>query len=265
MMSRVPLALTVFVALFAPIRAQPQAPAVMGAQFDVVSIKPHKNDGTLGGGLRTLPDGTFMATNIRIRQIMNAASPEPVTDITGLPDWVMTERYDIIAKPAPGSNPTREQRSQMMHNMMVERFKVAGHVNEVEGQGFSLVLARSDGRLGPQLKKSTLDCAGADQDKCGGRMSPGVIERDGVPLDQFASTIRGFVGGVVTNRTGLDGLYDLTLHFALPTLDGNPSAATDDAPQFVTALQEQLGLKLVPEKTRVKVFVIDHIERPTPN
>src|SRR5204863_10112263 len=140
-----------------------QQPALVGAQFDVTSIKPNK-EGAQGGGMRTLPDGTFQATNIRIRQIMNAASPEPVTDITGLPDWDLTERYDIIGKPAPDSHPTREQRAEMMRNMLIERMKVAGHIEQVERPGFALVVARSDGRLGPQLKRSTLDCFGTDRD-----------------------------------------------------------------------------------------------------
>ena len=69
----------------------------------------------------------------------------------------------------------------------------------------------------------------------------------------------------MSNRTGLDGMYDLTLRFAPPRLNPDPSAPVDDAPQFVTALQEQLGLKLVPEKAMVKVFVIDHIEHPSEN
>jgi len=197
---------------------------------------------------------------------MEAAFSDQVwSEVTGLPDWVLTERYDIIAKPAPDSHPTREQRAEMMRNMLIERMKVAGHIEQVERQGFALVVARNDGRLGPQLKRSTLDCFGADQDRCGERMGPGRIEQSGVLLEQFANTLRGFAGGVVNNRTGLDGRYDLTLHFAVSTLSADPTALADDAPQFVTALLEQLGLKLVPEKAKVKIFVVDHIERPTPN
>ena len=56
----------------------------------------------------------------------------------------------------------------------------------------------------------------------------------------------------------------MNLRFAPPGLTVDPSS-TDDAPQLVTALQEQLGLKLQPEKSRVPIFVVDHIERPTPN
>src|SRR4051812_36552293 len=259
-----------------------QPPAIVGAQFDVVSIKPHQYDPAEGGGMRTLPDGTFMMTAQPIWSMLMSASPEPVVEVTGFPDWVRTDSYNVIAKPAPGSNPTREQRAEMMRNMFVDRMKLAGHVEEVERTTFAMVLARSDGKLGPQLRKSTLDCSpGAAaqatalsspppppdvMQRCGMRMGGGTIESGGIQLDQLVRSFRGFAGGLVNNRTGLEGYYAVTLRFALPRLNADPAAAaSDDAPNFFTALQEQLGLKLVPEKSKVKIFVIDHIERPTPN
>src|SRR5262249_252933 len=149
-------------------------------------------------------------------------------DVLGLPDWTMTERYDVIAKPVPGSKPTREQRAEMMRNLFVERMKLVGHIAEEERTTFALVLARSDGRLGPNLKKSELDCAaqtrrqtaasGARPDvmhSCGMRMGPGTIESGGIELDRLVFSLRGFAGGVVNNRTGLEGSYALTLHFSL--------------------------------------------------
>jgi uncharacterized protein (TIGR03435 family) len=241
-----------------------QPPAPVGAQFDVVSIKLTAS-GTMGGGGRSLPDGTQILTNRAVATFAAAAAPEPVFEVVGLPDWARTERYDIIAKPAPDAHPTREQRAEMMRNMMIERFKIAGHIEERERDGYALVVARKDGRLGPQLKKSLLDCAGADGRQCGGRMGPGVIEHTGARLDGFARSLVGLAGGPVTDRTGLDGFYDLTLHFAMRPLNADPAAPSDDAPSIFTALTEQLGLKLVPEKTKVKIFVVDHIERPTPN
>jgi len=251
-----------------------QQTALVGAQFDVVSIKPHPYDPASGGGMRNSPDGTFSMTSQPIWSILSSAAPEPVYEVTGFPDWVRTDFYDIIAKPEPDSHPTREQQAEMMRNMLIERFKIAGHIEEVERTAFALVLARSDGRLGPQLRKSSAECAPPSPEagrqpqrsgRCGARMSQGTIEATGISLDRFALPLRGLAGGPVTNRTGLDGLYDLTLRFAPPRLAAAGVPGDDDAPQFVTALQEQLGLKLVPEKTKVKIFVIDHIERPTPN
>jgi uncharacterized protein (TIGR03435 family) len=257
----------------------PQPPTLSGAQFDVVSIKPHKYDPDAGGGMRTLPDGTFMMTSLTIWSIIASVSPVPVSprDIVGLPDWARTEGYDIIAKPAPGSNPTREQRVEMMRNMLIERLKVASHIEEQERTTFALVIARSDGRLGTQLKRSTLDCSPAaapaqtppsreePQSRCGMSMSRGTMVSGGITLDQLVRSFGGLAGGTVNNRTGLEGWYAVTLRYAPPGLAADPSATTDDAPQFVTALQEQLGLKLMPEKSMVSILVIDHIERPTPN
>jgi uncharacterized protein (TIGR03435 family) len=246
--------------------------ALVGAQFDVVSIKPHPYDPATGGGMRTLPDGTFRVTSLPIRSILASAAPEPVLEVTGYPDWVRADAYDIIAKPAPDAHPTPEQRAEMMRNMLIDRLKVAGHVEEVERTTFALVLARRDGRLGPQLKKSSTDCAPPAPDatkppqaQCGTRMGPGTIEATGASLDRLVLSMRGLAGGSVTNRTGLEGLYDLTLRFAPPRSAAAVGSAPDDAPEFVTALQEQLGLKLVPEKAKVKIFVVDHIERPTPD
>jgi uncharacterized protein (TIGR03435 family) len=149
----------------------------------------------------------------------------------------------------------------MMRNMLIERMKVAGHVEERERTTFALVVARSDSRLGAQLKKSTIDCSPPSQtdgvphtrppapSRCDMRMGQGTIEANGIGLDRLVLSLSGLAGGQVHNRTGLDGLYDLTLHFAPPRLNPAPSASAEDAPQFVTALQEQLGLKLVPEKS----------------
>jgi uncharacterized protein (TIGR03435 family) len=275
-MWRAAFSTAVILALLAPIHAQRQAPALVGAQFDVVSIKPHKDDGG-GGGMRTQPDGTFMMTNQPIGAIVGAAAPFPVglRDIVGLPEWAMAERYDVIAKPAPGPRPTPEQRSEMMRNMLIERMKLAAHVEERERDGFALVVARSDGRLGPQLKASTVDCkapvdpAARGQtfpSRCGMRLGAGSLEVTGLTIEQVIRSFSGPAGGPVTNRTGLDGAFDFTLHYAPPGLSAAAGASTDNGePQFVTAVQEQLGLKLVPEKMKVRVFVIDHIERPTPD
>jgi uncharacterized protein (TIGR03435 family) len=249
---------------------------LVGATFDVVSIKPHPYDPATGGGIRTLPDGTLRMISVPIVSVLASAAPEPVSEVTGYPRWVRADAYDIVAKPAPDSHPTLEQRQEMMRNMLIDRLKVAGHIEEVERTTFALVLARSDGRLGPQLKRSSADCvapppvdaAQAPQGalaRCGTRMGQGTIEATGTSLDRLALSLRGFAGGQVTDRTGLQGLYDVSLRFAPPRPAAGVPADNNDAPEFVTALQEQLGLKLVPEKAKVKIFVIDHIERPTPD
>jgi uncharacterized protein (TIGR03435 family) len=83
-------------------------------------------------------------------------------------------------------------------------------------------------------------------------------------MDWLVLSLGGVAGRMVNDRTGLKGDYALTLTFSPPHQPGD-ARGPDDAPEFFTALQEQLGLKLQPEKTILPVFVIDHIERPTEN
>ena len=86
-------------------------------------------------------------------------------------------------------------------------------------------------------------------------------------MDSLVLSISGLAGRQVLNRTGLKGFYALTLRWAEPRRAGaSADAALDEnLPDFFTALQEQLGLKLQAEKARVPIFVVDHIERPTHN
>jgi uncharacterized protein (TIGR03435 family) len=276
--------IVVSTSFFARIRAQSPAPV----EFDVVSIK-HIGELRVGGGMRTLPDGTFMMMNQPLGTLVNTASPVPVTlrDIVGMPDWMMRERYDVTAKPPAGL--TREQLRTMMptmwRTMFTDRMKLVAHVEQREKDAYTLVLARRDGRLGPALKPSTLDCTSGPsltpqappqtlpslqerQGRCGLSMSPGLIVSGSVTLDQLARSLSGLAGGETENRTGLTGSYSIMLTFSLPRSAGaslNANAPLDDAPEIFTAVQEQLGLKLQHEKKLMPVFVIDHIERPSEN
>src|SRR5580704_14123355 len=85
-----------------------QSPAAV--QFDVVSIK-RVDELRQGGGMRTLPDGTVMMMNQPLWTLVSAASPVPVRDVVGMPDWMTRERYDVTAKPPAGL--TREQLTHM--------------------------------------------------------------------------------------------------------------------------------------------------------
>ena len=252
------------------------------AEFDVVSIKRSAPD-AVGGGMRTLPDGTSVMTNVAIRQFITLAAAVPVREVRGLPDWAEDERYDVTAKPPAGS--TRDQRSDMWRTLFAERMKLVAHIEEHERDTFALVVARSDGRLGPQLKPSTLDCSprppgstppppppdlfdtqGA-MTRCGGLFGQGSIVSGGMTMNRLVLSLAGLAGRPVNDRTGLKGDYSFTLKFSTRRTPGPSLEAPlpDDAPEFFTALQEQLGLKLQPEKTMVPVFVIDRLERPTEN
>ena len=259
-----------------------------GPTFDVVSIK-RVSELRQGGGMRILPDGTFMMMNQSIGTLLNQASPVPVSprDITGGPDWLWRDNYDVTVKPPEGLTAAElaATRPIMWRAMFADRMKLVAHIEQREKDTFTLVLARSDGRLGPDLKPSTLDCTPNPnatapapsqappslqdrQNRCGLAMMGGQWVSGGVTLGQLARPLGGLAGGEVENRTGLTGLYSVKLDFSIQRSVGatpDPNAAAD-APSIFTALQEQLGLKLQRgEKKSTPVFVIDSIERPSEN
>lgn len=250
------------------------APPLISAQappaFEVVSIK-RNTSGSDAAGIRTLPDGTFQMVNQPIRSIILAASPVQTREVEGMPDWMLRERYDITAKPPAGS--TAEQRQQMFRTMFADRFKLVGHVEQRERDVFDMVMARPDRRMGPLLTPSVLECArqantppppatGAltleqRRTRCGLSLAPGSAVSGGVTMDTFALTLSSRAGALVMNKTGLPGYWAVELTFA--------NGPGDTAPEFFTALQEQLGIRLDKTRAMLPVFVIDSIERPSEN
>lgn len=106
--------------------------------------------------MSTRPDGSFVMTNSTIRSILSAGSPVPTVEIEGVPGWVDTERYDVTTKAPEGA--TRRQGREMLRNLLIDRLQLRGHVETRDRNIYALVVERQDGRLGPQLTASTLDC-----------------------------------------------------------------------------------------------------------
>lgn len=268
-----------------PIRAQSPTPTLA---FEVASIKRNVSGDTRNlNSMRATPDGSLMATNSPLSFLIGAASPVPIYRgeyVIGLPDWTRTERYDITVKAPVGLKPNADQQRQMWRALFIDRMKLQAHAEERERNTFALVLWRNDGTLGPQLKTSTLDCSPRQggtappppppssfeeyANRCGSAANQTQIL--GVTtMDLLALRLADQVGARVYNQTRLAGSYAVRLNFMRTELAAAPSSptsaagASDDPPEIFTAVQEQLGLKLVSQKTQEMVFVIDHIERPS--
>lgn len=79
----------------------------------------------------------------------------------------------------------------------------------------------------------------------------------------FAGMLDYVAGRVVVDRTGLPGRYEFTLRFAPP--GQVVTAGRDDAPDFFSAIRDQLGLRLEATRAPVDTLVIDYVERPSDN
>ena len=234
------------------------------ASFEVASVKPN-NSGEQSSGTEWQRSGALNATNLTLRSLIARAYEVREFQVNG-PDWLAASRFDIAAR-APEGTPD-SSRPVMLRTLLAERFKLAAHFETREQQPvYALVLLRTDGRLGPQLKKSPLVCSGSAPSGgfCGVNTSVGNtggrIIGGGLTMDRVAAALANFaVDQTVIDRTGLDGAFDFELLFSRL-----PSNARPDAPSIFTAVQEQLGLKLEPARGPVQFLVIDSIQRPTPD
>jgi uncharacterized protein (TIGR03435 family) len=272
--------LVVLVAASAILAAQSPAPSSTPLQFEVASIKRNIT-GTLGGGVRASPSGQITVTGAPVSYLLSRALLAPgIARIEGMPSWAYAERYDFVVK-APAGTPGAEQQ-QMWRTLAIDRLRLASHIEMREEPTYDLVIARRDGRLGPQIKRSALDCAkvdplvpqsnpaGATRDeirdavlnRCNAFWTDGDTARSGgASMEALIGFIRGPAGRVIVDRTGLTGSYAIELTFArMPAAD-----TPDGPPSLFTAVEEQLGLKLVASKSPLKVVVIDHLERPVEN
>jgi uncharacterized protein (TIGR03435 family) len=91
------------------------------------------------------------------------------------------------------------------------------------------------------------------------RAAGGEVLGGGISMDLLARNLGVRAGRIVIDRTGLQGLFDLTLSFSR---DPSPDS---DSPSLFTALQEQLGLKLEPGRSPLTTLIVERIERPTEN
>jgi uncharacterized protein (TIGR03435 family) len=265
------------------IHIQAQQPA--SPRFDVVSIKPN-NSGQVRIGFRATPGGRFEWTNAPVGSLMSVAFqrfPFDDFEVIGMPGWEERDRFDVLAQTAPGASAdSASGLAAMLRAMLTERFRLATHWEQRERDVYTFVVARPGAPLGKGLHRVDVGCGeGLESLTGGGRGSmrpgrgpnctfgggPGNLQANAVTIQMFGRAIRSEVRRPVIDRTGLTGSFDIDLRYR-PDLgvppDGPPPAPADpDAPSIFTAVEEQLGLKLVSDRARVDVLVIDRLERPT--
>jgi len=184
------------------------------------------------------------------------------------PDWLRSTRFDVNARVPQGA--TRDQYRLMLQNLLAERFKLALHHETKEVTTYDLVV----GKNGPKLKESEVDPDAPNPGLQPAPAAPPMRNYNGAvqvhqtrqTTERLAATLAAQLGLPVTDSTGLKGNYDITLHWSgtgvnLSASDTPDDTAIEGQPTLLQAVQEQLGLKLVPKKGPIDVLVIDHIER----
>jgi len=193
---------------------------------------------------------------------MNAYSIKPNVAIPGIPAWANSVLFDVDAKADDETTAAVEKLSQdarstqtqgMLQSLLADRFKLRVHNETREGPVYDLVIAKD----GFKLKEAP------ESERPGGySWGNGMIQVRKGSIESLVFTLSdSLTDRPVIDKTGLTGNYDIDLHWMPDDQQGTPDAG----PSLFTALQEQLGLKLVPAKGPIETFVVDHVERPSAN
>ena len=211
----------------------------------------------------------FLATHATLPQIIRMAYGVLDFQVTGGPDWLNREKYDVAAKFLNGmedakvwSLPQDEQTSRMdqrrleLQSLLADRFRLVVHRETRQLPIYSLTIAAS----GPKLQKASPRDAYANGMKRrdgvpmgAGLWVPqaGVLVGQGVSTGLLAAHLSNQFGRVIVDNTGLSGKYDFKLQF---------TPDKDEAASLLSAIPEQLGLQLTPQTGPVEMIVIDRAE-----
>jgi uncharacterized protein (TIGR03435 family) len=200
-----------------------------------------------------------------------------IVPIEGGPAWIHSELYSINAK-SEGTPTTEMMQGPMLQALLEDRFNLRIHRETKEVPVYALTVARGGPKLKPSQEGSCTDQPQTfpvpplppGERYCAVRVAvrPPGVEAEGTTMGEFIKLLNLVLDRPVINRTGIAGKFNIHLKF---TPDAStprlivPADEPASAPSIFTAIQEQLGLKLVPAKGPAEFLVIDHVERPTGN
>lgn len=262
-------------------------------KFEVATVRATKDDDgrTM---IRFTPDGISIH-GVPLKMLLREAFGVEDDRILGEPSWVKN-RYDLEAKVGADDAPKLkdlkfDDRRAMMLPLLQDRFNLKYHHETRDLTIYSLVVSKG----GVKMKKTAPDPPQSDDAKPDAPPKPdsanpngpprfrhglmmngrGHLESTGTNMEMLTHVLASQLGRTVADKTALSGEYDFTLQWT-PDDVGTPMGGdsgpgkgdvSPDAggPSLLTALEEQLGLKLESTKTSVDVIVIDHIDSPTEN
>ena len=244
-----------FIAAYCVIPAHAQAGTA--AEFEAASVRPN----TLGDRIVTInvgPGPRFNARGYTLKLLLQRAFGMKGFQIAGGPPWLDVDRYDVAAVASASlgaANLTEEQLQPMLRALLADRFRLRFHQERKELPGFALAAIGSS-----KLKASA---SKVEQSENGVRRRGAAIVGEAVSTATLAKILGAYLTRPVADETGLKGLYD----FELAWTERADQVAAEDAAgiSLPAALQDQLGLRLVPRKVPTDIIVIDDVEKASPN
>ncbi len=230
-------------------------------QFEVASVKVHQGPGRIHiatSGLRLTAEAEgvwsliMYAYNLKSYQVSLSDAQRAMLGDTF---------FDVEAKAEGVVPPTTEEFRQMMRALLADRFQLRVHREAREMPVYELMV----GRNGPKFKASAPDAISSQKFRADGRNWAANLTK--ATMDELVQYLDGsaFLDRPVFDKTGLTGAYDIKLSY---TPDIPPNRRGEPDPNDISiyaAVEEQLGLKLQPQKAAVEILIVDRVEKPSGN
>jgi bla regulator protein blaR1 len=277
------LAATVTAALAMPIvvgMMHAQSSDAASPRFEVASIKVSK-DPAPGGNIEVTP-GRFRGKDLALQWLILTAYRIKSGNLSGdLPNWTISERYDVDAKTEDASSEDRILLA--LQTLLQDRFKLRLHREMKEQPVYFLTIGKNGIKMPPG------SCVPVKKDfpnECWSQGGDGLIhtldwrgvsmsDPAGIAYRSLAAQLSSIVRRPVIDKTGLTGTFDVHLRWARdpeptgirpPDDSAAPTPSPEPAgPSIFDAMQEQLGLKLESGRGPVEYLIVDHVERPSAN
>jgi uncharacterized protein (TIGR03435 family) len=274
------------------LRAQAVAPPAAIAQssaaapaphftFDVVSIKPSGPSNGPGGYYQTGYSSIHLPLYWTVFRAY-FSSHHKGNQIVGMPEWMMSDPYDIIARVDEADLPAwmslsyaqrREPESRMLQQLLADRLKLVAHMVPAEVDGYILVVGKHGSLLTPTKPGETYP-AGAKDGWDGAKIVNASSDNNNT-MSFFNSTVEDLADILswawpiidrtnLTGRSNLTGRYDFTFRRLKLPVDADGKRIPNPQPYDLWDLSAT-GLEIKPAKIPTQNLVIDHIERPSPN
>jgi bla regulator protein BlaR1 len=261
-------------------------------QFESVALKLNQagtdslrtGNGIIRQRMKLVP-GEFDGANNSLREMIRVAYKVKDYQIFGAPDWVSTDLYDVDAKARQSistslQNLPDDQRqavsARMLQQLLADRFQLQSHFETKQLPAYSLVvsdpgkLREAGGNCDSPLSPRPKNLPEPEGIPCGGisNFPPGELTGNEASITQLVSYLSEITGRSVQDKTQRSGAYDIKLRWTpqyrldqMPPLDHSEPSN----PSLLAALQTQLGLKLEPQSSPVRLLVIDQVQKPTQN
>ena len=227
--------------------------------WDVVSVKAHDPSDPSNNQSLNFKGRQFVMVNRAVEGMLLFAYGLQRAQIVGAPHWIATERWDVQGLPDVPGHPSLKQMQSLTRKLLEERFGLKVHKEIKELAVYAITVGKGGQKIAPSAGDPT-DPPSENENSNGGVVT---MRMTNMSMGEFAPDLGYFVGRPVVDQTGMAGRYDLQLKW---TADESKAPVDGSAPPgMVTAIQEQLGLKLEPVKAPVEVLVVDAVERPSAN